>query len=489
MKSTFPESQKTLCIGAGPAGLTAAYELARSGHEVVILEAHPTDVGGIARTHKHHGFRFDIGGHRFFSKSAEIENLWTELLPDDFIVRDRSSQIYYNKNFYPYPLKAFETLKNLGLLETVRCIGSYLLVRLGPFKNPANFREWMTNRFGSRLFSIFFKTYTEKVWGRSCDEISTEWAEQRVQSFSLLEAVTNALTPSFIKRESSKTLLSTFRYPRLGPGMLWESTADKIRALGGEVRLNSRVTGILKEQNHWLVEYIESGARKTAKFSHVISSMPLTDLNRILSPKLPASLGLETLEYRDFILVALMTKSPDTFADQWLYIHDKDVRACRLQNFKSWSPEMVPSAEFNCYGLEYFCSEGDELWNMTDEELIALAKKESAHISLFAADSVVDACVIRQKKAYPIYSGDYQRRLDLLQKEIDQNYSGLFVVGRNGMHRYNNQDHAMMTGLLTARNIMAKKSQFDPWKVNQDAEYLESGFIPTTPLHAEYEKN
>jgi len=473
--------QKTLVIGAGPAGLTAAYLLAKSGAPVTVLEADPQYVGGISRTVRYKGYHFDIGGHRFFSKSREVEDLWTEILPNDMLHRPRASRIFYGGKFYSYPLKAAEALHKLGLVEAARCVLSYARARLFPVRDPRNVQDWVSNQFGERLFSIFFKTYTEKVWGMSCKEISADWAAQRIKGLSLGRAIANAFLP---RRKPAnrgavvKTLIDSFRYPRKGPGMLWEECARKVRARGGRIEMGQTVTRIRWDANQWQVEARGAdGTVRTHDGAHLVSSAPLHQLAATLEPRISerAQGAGQALRYRDFLTVMLILEDRGAFYDNWIYIHDPKVKVGRIQNFKSWSPEMVPDPSMCCYGLEYFCFEGDGVWTSTDEQLIGLGKRELEQIGLGRAADVVDGCVVRQRKAYPVYDDHYAANVETLRAELEQRFPTLHPVGRNGMHKYNNQDHAMMTAMLTVRNILAGRRIYDAWKVNEDAEYGESG--------------
>jgi protoporphyrinogen oxidase len=475
--------KSVIIIGAGPAGLTAAYLLAKENIPVTVLEADPQYVGGIARTVVYKDYCFDIGGHRFFSKAKEVEDFWTEILPDDMLDRPRSSRIFYKQKFFSYPLNASEVLLKLGVIESAMCFFSYLKARVRPVKNPLTFRQWVTNHFGQRLFNIFFKTYTEKVWGMSCDEISADWAAQRIKGLSLWSAMVNAIMPRRKPKNNQsviKTLIDTFRYPRKGPGMLWEVCAAKTQALGGQVLLNSRVTRSLYNETDktWQVEYIDNqGNTQKVAGTHIISSAPMQELVESYLPEVSnqVSQAAKKLKYRDFLIVVLILKEKNQFSDNWVYIHDPAVDVARIQNFKSWSPEMVPDQATCCYGMEYFCFEGDGIWASKESELIAKATQELIHIGLASAEDILDGCVVRQPKAYPVYDDEYKENVAIIRDALGKKYPSLSLVGRNGMHKYNNQDHAMMTAMLTVKNIMAGYEAFDIWNVNQDAEYHESG--------------
>jgi protoporphyrinogen oxidase len=473
----------TAVIGAGPAGLTAAYQLAKEGVPVTVLESDSHYVGGISRTAKYRGYSFDIGGHRFFSKSDEVERFWDEILPDDMLVRPRSSRIYYRGKFFTYPLKALEALMKLGLIESALCGLSYLRARLWPVLRPTNFEDWVSNQFGRRLFGIFFKTYTEKVWGMNCREISADWAAQRIKGLSLATAIWSALFPPKSggdRHAVVKTLINSFRYPRLGPGMMWEACADKVVKLGGAVEMGRKVGQARWNQaaETWTVTHTDAEGRShTTTARHLISSAPVRILAQMIFPPLSkkAMAAANALKYRDFLTVVLIYRHADTFGDNWIYIHEPGVQVGRVQNFKSWSPEMVPDPATACYGLEYFCFEGDQLWRSTDEDLITLAKREMEQLGLGNPGDWVDGTVVRQRKAYPVYDDNYATHVETVRAELEARFPTLHLVGRNGMHKYNNQDHSMMTAMLTAKNIVAGEKLYDVWQVNEDAEYHEGG--------------
>lgn len=473
----------TLVIGAGPAGLTCSLALARSGRSVMVLEADPDYVGGISRTVNYKGFLFDVGGHRFFSKSAEINKIWADLLPDDFLDRPRLSRIYYKGKFFAYPLDALEAVRKLGVVESSLCLLSFLQAKLFPIAEPKSFHEWVRNAFGERLFSIFFKTYTEKVWGMSCDEISADWAAQRIRGLNLWSAAKDGVRRTLglggkPDGTGAKTLINSFRYPRRGPGMMWDAAAKALTDAGGSLLMGRKVVALDHDaaQKLWRITAEDpAGGRHELLARHVVSSMAMRELASILSPPLASLPRAEALRYRDFLTVVLIGRSRSELPDNWVYIHDPSVRVGRVQNFRSWSPEMIPDGTSTCLGLEYFCFEGDTLWEMADADLIALAKQEIGKVGLMEPADVTDGCVVRQPKAYPVYDESYRDNVAAVRDELAQRFPSLYLIGRNGMHKYNNQDHAMMTGVLTALNIEAGRQVYDVWQVNEDAEYSEQG--------------
>ncbi len=483
MNDTKQLSVDVAIIGAGPAGLTAGYLLTKQGKSVAIIEKDATYVGGISRTVEHEGYRFDIGGHRFFSKSQQVVDLWNEILPDDFIQRPRMSRIYYEGKFYSYPLRAFEALSNLGILRSAACMVSYLRYKLFPIPQVRSFEDWTTNQFGQKLYSIFFKTYTEKVWGMPCNEMSADWAAQRIKGLSLWNAVVDGLKRSLglNKRpndgQAVKTLLETFRYPRLGPGMMWEAARDKILATGnGHLFMGHALEQLASDGNGgWRMSATGADGKVVIEAKHAISSAPMRELAARMHPLPDTTLNASNLKYRDFLTVALMVEGEDLFPDNWIYIHDSKVKVGRVQNFRSWSPEMIPDENMACVGLEYFCFEGDGLWSMDDDDLVALATDEMEILGLVDRKKVKSGAVVRQEKAYPVYDETYAANVAAMRAELEEKHPTLHLVGRNGMHRYNNQDHAMMTAMLTVENIVAGERIYDTWCVNEDAEYHEAG--------------
>ena len=467
---------EAVIAGGGPAGLTAAYELTKHGRSCVVLEADRQMVGGISRTDVYKGYRFDIGGHRFFSKSDEVNALWREVLGDQLITRSRMSRIYYDRKFFHYPLRPFDALIKLGPVCAAAIVLSYVKAWLMPIRPERSVEDWVVNRFGRVLFEIFFKTYTEKVWGMPTSEISADWAAQRIKGLGLFQAVANALFGrSKSKGEVIKTLIDSFQYPRLGPGQMWEMTRDLVRERGGAVVNDRRVVRVEHDGSRVtaLVSADSAGAEHTHRGHHYLSTLPIRALIRSLDPPPPAAVlaAADALKYRDFLTVVLIADQPETFPDNWIYVHEPKVKVGRVQNFKNWSPDLVPDPSKSSLGLEYFCFEGDDLWTMADADLIELGRREIAEIGLVAADKVVDGCVVRMPKAYPVYDDAYQDHLAVIRGWL-KGLGNLHLAGRNGMHKYNNQDHSMMTALLCARNILGR-GPYDPWCVNTDAEYHE----------------
>jgi UDP-galactopyranose mutase len=460
-------------IGAGPAGLTAAYEAVKRGDEVIVLEADHV-VGGISQTVKRDGWRFDIGGHRFFTKVPEVENLWHEILPDeDFLLRPRMSRIFYEGKYYDYPLKASNALKNLGVIEAIRCVLSYGWAQLRPPKDQSNYENWLVARFGWRLYRRFFETYTEKVWGVPVKDMPADWAAQRVKGLSLGNAIVNALLPKRNQTEIT-SLIEEFQYPKFGPGMMWERCRDLVVAAGGRVELGARVVGI----NHHdecasSVSVVYSDGRtEEISAAHVISTMPMTELVASLCPPPPVDIANagSGLHYRDFLTVALVVPESVGFPDNWIYIHSSDVAVGRIQNFGSWSPFMVKEGR-TCLGLEYFVFEGDALWASSDDDLIEQGKRELATLGLVDPTLVEAGYVVRVKKAYPYYDSNYRENVAKISGYLEGVAPNLHLIGRNGMHKYNNQDHSMYTAMLTIDNIHGATNNI--WQVNVEEEYHE----------------
>ena len=475
MALTEPLASRVVILGGGPAGLTAAYELGKANISAIVLEK-DAQVGGLAKTVEHQGYRFDIGGHRFFTKVEAVERIWREVLPAaDFLRRPRLSRIYYRRKFFPYPLKLGPTLRNLGLVNSLLIGLSYLRVAIMPKGPEETFEQWVTNRFGRRLYQTFFKTYTEKVWGAPCSEIRADWAAQRIRGLSVPAILKNLLWKPAAQNKAGviKTLIEEFDYPRLGPGMMWERMSELVAQQGGEVRRNADVTRLSWHAGRVAEVEIEcEGRRETVAGDGFISSLPLRDLIRKLDPPAPPEVraAADKLSYRDFLIVALIVNRRELFPDNWLYIHEPEIKLGRIQNFKNWSADMVPDAEKTCLGLEYFCFEGDGLWNMTDAELLALGRQELAQLGLAREDEIEDGKVMRVTKAYPVYDAGYREALATV-REFLATLENLQLAGRNGLHKYNNQDHSMLTAMLAARNHLGEKH--DVWGVNADEDYHE----------------
>jgi protoporphyrinogen oxidase len=467
------QNAHVVVVGAGPAGLTAAYALTKVGEPVTVLEADDV-VGGISRTVERDGWRFDIGGHRFFTKVDPVEDLWHEILPDeDFLLRPRMSRIYYDNKLFDYPLRASNALRNLGIIEAIKCVGSYLWVRLRPPKDQSTLEGWVAARFGWRLYRTFFKTYNEKVWGVPATEIEADWAAQRIKNLSLFGAVVNALMPKRNQKEIT-SLIEEFQYPKFGPGMMWERARDLVVARGGDVVMRAPVTKIRRSTAGAIAVVSQrDGNEVSTPASAVISSMPLPELVLAMDPPAPAEVQMAArrLSHRDFLTVALVVPLSASFPDNWIYIHSPDVKVGRIQNFGSWSPYLVKDGR-TCLGLEYFVFEGDELWNAPDGELAAMAERELVTLGLVGEGEVEAAYVVRMPKAYPVYDRGYQEAVDKIREWIDAAVPNVHPVGRNGMHKYNNQDHSMLTAMLSVENVL-RGADHDVWAVNVEADYHE----------------
>jgi len=522
----MPDGNNAVIIGAGPAGLTAALELlSRSDMAVTVLER-TSEIGGLSRTVNYKGNRIDIGGHRFFSKSDRVMDWWLDVLPlesrasgrleiayhgrrreiegrtggaeperDDrvFLLRPRRSRIYYRRRFFNYPVTlSLDTLAKLGLLQSARIALSFLRSALFPIRPERNLEEFFVNRFGRELYLTFFKSYTEKVWGVTCDQIGAEWGAQRVKGLSLRKAMIHAVSAPFRRRDVAQkgietSLIEQFLYPKFGPGQLWEEVTARVRARGGEVLLRHAVTRLETAGNRVTAVVCRneaSGREERLPARHVVSSMPIRDLVAALDGDVPAPVReiAEGLAYRDFVTVGLllsdMKLKEDTpegkrlLRDTWVYVQEPDVRVGRLQIFNNWSPGMVADPGRIWLGLEYFCNEGDELWALPDADMVAFAGAELVKLGMIDTWAVVDGVVIRQPKAYPAYFGTYPRFPEL--RRFLDGFQNVFLVGRNGMHKYNNQDHSMLTAVAAVDAILAGSTDKAAlWEVNTEADYNE----------------
>ena len=465
------EYSEILIIGAGPAGLTAAWECEKYDKKTVILESDKV-VGGISRTVEKNGWKFDIGGHRFFTKVDEVNKIWDEILnEEDFLLRPRSSRIYYKRKFFDYPLKPLNALTNLGFFESILCVLSYFYVKIFPPKNQDNFERWVAARFGWRLYNIFFKTYTEKVWGTKATNIGSDWASQRIKNLSLGNAIFNAFfgDRSKSKDEVITTLIDEFKYPKYGPGMMWEQASKTLQGKGHKIIFNSKVKSIKKVDDDYEVIYSDDNI---IRCKYIISSMPLAHLpDTIIQEKSEKILDAgKNLTFRDFLTVALVVDSKYSFPDNWIYIHDPEVKVGRIQNYGSWSPYLIKDNK-TCLGLEYFVSVGDEMWNSDNQDLIEKAKNEISKLGLVPEDMIEEGYVFRMPKAYPVYDLTYKDNVDIISSWLLEDHPNLYPVGRNGMHKYNNQDHSMLTSVLSVRNIFGERN--DIWSVNVEKDYHE----------------
>jgi len=461
----------TAILGGGPAGLTAAYVIGRRGRPAAVFEADGT-VGGIAKTIEFNGYRFDLGGHRFFTKLQPVQHLWEEVLGDEFLTRPRLSRIYYDGKYFAYPITAKDVVGRLGLVESARCALSYLWAARHRNDDAQTFEDWVTTRFGRRLYEAFFRSYTEKVWGIPGSEIRSLWAAQRIKNFSLGKAMLSVLG---LQREHVTTLIEEFRYPRLGPGQMWEAFAARNEEAGVGIHLNQRCVSVKHADGRVRsIVLRQNGDTFEHDVDSVISSIPLSELVLGLDPPAPPAVqaAARELRYRDLVLVALMTTEDEPFPDNWIYLHDPDTRAGRVQNYGAWSEDMVRPGT-TCLGVEYFCFQGDDIWEMSDEQAVELATQELARIGLIDASKVIDGVKVLVPRAYPMYDSRFESAVATL-KDYLEGFENLQTCGRNGLHRYNNQDHSMWTAMLAALNVV-DGAEHDVWSVNTEAEYLEEG--------------
>jgi len=465
------ENIGTAILGGGPAGLTAAYVLAQRGRPGAVFEADGT-VGGIAKTIEFNGFRFDLGGHRFFTKLTPVQRLWEEMLGEEFLVRPRLSRIFYNGKYFNYPITAKDVVGRLGLVESARCALSYLWASRRRKQEEETFEQWVTARFGRRLYDAFFRSYTEKLWGIPGSEIRSLWAAQRIKNFSLGSAIMTILG---IRREHVTTLIEKFHYPRLGPGQMWEAFSGRVEAHGIPVHLNQRCVSIKHDNGRVRgVVLRQNGSVFEHEVDSVLSSIPLSELVLNLDPPAPPEVldAAHKLRYRDLVLVALMLDEAEPFPDNWIYLHDPETRAGRVQNYGAWSASMVRPGT-TCLGVEYFCFRGDEIWELPGDEAVELATKELAAIGLIDPARVVDGVKVRVPKAYPMYDVNYEGAVATIRAYLAR-FANLQTCGRNGLHRYNNQDHSMWTAMLAMSNLLDGAGH-DVWDVNTDDEYHEEG--------------
>ncbi|MGQ0432033.1 MAG: NAD(P)/FAD-dependent oxidoreductase [Microthrixaceae bacterium] len=477
-----PVPGSVVIVGAGPAGLTAAYELGKRGATATVVESDDV-VGGISRTVVRDGYRFDIGGHRFFTKVPEVEALWHEILPDDeFLLRERKSRIYYRGKFYDYPIRPLNALRNLGLVEAVRCVLSFLWVRVHPPKDTSTLEGYVAANYGWRLYEHFFKTYTEKVWAVPASKLSADWGAQRIKGMSLWSAVWEPIRARVAGRRTDRSkqitsLIDRFQYPKHGPGMMWERCHELVVQQGSTVIFGARVTKVLHSRGRAtsVIVVDDDGRERELVADAVISSMPLPGLVRAMEPPAPAPVleAASELTFRDFLSVALVVPEDKVaWTDNWIYIHAPEVKTMRVQNFGSWSPYLVKDGH-NVLGLEYTVSEGDEWWAASDDELIEIGKAELESLGLMRTDDVIAGYVVRMPKAYPTYDEHYQANVATLRAWLDEHVPNVHPVGRNGMHKYNNQDHSMFTAMLTVDNLFG--ASHDIWDVNVEDEYHEAG--------------
>lgn len=464
---------KVIIIGAGPAGLSCAHALSKKGIETEIFESSQF-VGGMSRSFDLWGQRVDLGPHRFFSKEKKINQFFTEVLQGEYTTVNRLTRIYYKKRFFQYPLKFTNVLFNLNPFTIIRILWDYLIQRINPIKDPSTFEAWVTNRFGKKLYEIFFKSYSEKLWGIPCSKIDADWAAQRIKTLSLVGAVISAIKGNAGNKH--KTLVDEFSYPKFGTGLLYEKCAEAVEQNGGTIHVNTPVKRVLLDESNkaYGIELV-NGNKSNADF--VISTMPLTSLIKGLD-QVPSEIkkAASQLYFRNTILVYLEIDAIDLFEDNWIYVHSPDVRHGRITNFRNWCPTLYGDKQTSIICLEFWAFEQDEIWNMNDEHLSKIAKDEINTLGLIPSDSnILNSKVIKIPKCYPVYETGYQEPLKKLENFIDQ-VENLIPIGRYGAFKYNNQDHSILMGLLAAENI-AEGTKTNLWEINTDTEYQEDGEI------------
>ena len=472
--------KSVLIIGAGPAGLTAGYELIKKGYKVTIFEADKDFVGGISRTVEYKGFRFDIGGHRFFSKNKEVEKWWHDILEGDFLLRPRLSRWFYKGKFFQYPIKPFELLGVFGLLDSAKIMLSYLWAKLFPIKPELSLADWCINNFGRYLAKPFFIDYNLKLWGIDPRQLSKEFTLQRIKGISFIGTLKESLYKTLrIKgRTQAKSLIESFNYPKYGPGMLWEKVTACIREQGGDILMGHKVFKIVHSNGRLDKVFVKNSSGVTKEYigDFLLSTMPLTELVLALSPEPEKQVveAAKVLDFRDFITVALMVDKEVLPPDNWIYTHDKGMRSIRIQIFKNWSQYMVPDQTKSCIGFEYVCKDGDELWSKSRAELIELAQNELTILGFAKREEVFDAEVVRLRNVYPRYLIGFEKNVAIIKEYLQNTFPTNIIqpIGRGGLHRYNNSDHSMMTAFLAVKNILGE-GHYDQWEVNSDAEYHE----------------
>ena len=457
-------------MGAGPAGLAAAWELTKHGITPVVIDRNER-VGGLARTIWRHGFGFDLGPHRFFTKNQEVMSMWREFLGDDLLEVDRLTRIYYRQRFFSYPLKPVDALRKLGPVTTTKALASYGAQRLKRSTDePDNFEEWITQQFGKVLYETFFKSYTEKVWGIPCHEIGKEWAGQRIKGLNLSSAIKNAFSSG--KGDHVRSLVERFHYPRRGAGELYDRMAERLEGSGTTFLLGETVTGVETDGDRVITIRCEPSGREIS-VDHVFVSAPITALVEALQPAPPGDVidAAKTLYYRSHITVNLAMDRESPFPDNWIYVHAPDLKMARIANYSSFSRDMIPRDGTAALSVEYFCFESDDLWNMSDDELVKLAVDEMRRADLLGSARVLDAFVVREADSYPAYYLGHREHFNVLFDHLTR-FGNLDLIGRAGMYRYNNQDHATLTGLYAVRNHLGE-TDVDLFRINPEDTYLE----------------